>query len=299
MHSFHLIPQALTAARGVVCSNGMFLRICSFLLVLFVSGGWCQQESENRGQETGSANQLAGQAKQQPDSSQSVSDTAKKTTTVEDQAKDTASANRPEAVVVKDSMSAAPASKRQDSTQPFLVIGFAPHIVYENVAVVEVGLDEYLSLKLQKWGDNVTGSGVAVGFLFPVRLSLLMAYYHAKATIHWAMPKDSTIVQTFLTGTNELRIGVPLIIYNVPFEYVPMIGMGLNNCAIGYFTSQGKIRGGGMEYYLFYMLGLTIRQPFHVSKRFYSMGLSLDFERALTCDDGTKQRLVFALLLGL
>ena len=293
MRSFHLIVQAFTAARGVASGNRRrrrFLRICLFLLVLSGSAGWCQQESEERRQETGSANQLTGQAELQPDTSpQALSETAKETTSAKDQSRDTSHANAPKALAAKDSLAAA----------PFLVIGFAPHIVYENVAVVEVGLDEYLSLKLQKWGDNVTGSGIAVGFLLPVRLSFLMAYYHAKATIHWAMPKDSSIVQTFLTGTNELRIGAPLIISNMPFEYVPMIGMGLNNCAIGYFNSQGKIRGGGMEYYLFYSLGLTIRQPFHISKRFYSMGLSMDFERALTCDDGTKQRLVFALLLGL
>jgi hypothetical protein len=293
MRSLHLIVQALTEAAGVARGNRRrrrrFLCICWFLLVLGGSAVWCQQESEERRQETGSANQLTGQAELQPDSSKALSETAKKTTSAKDQAGDTSHANAPKALAAKDSVAAA----------PFLVIGFAPHIVYENVAVVEIGLDEYLSVKLQKWGDNVTGSGIAVGFLLPVRLSFLMAYYHAKATIHWAMPKDSSIVQTFLTGTNELRIGAPLIIYNVPFEYVPMIGLGLNNCAIGYFSSQGKIRGGGMEYYLFYSVGLTIRQPFHVSKRFYSMGLSMDFERALTCDDGTKQRLVFALLLGL
>ena len=255
MHSFHLIPRAFTATRGVVNINSMFLRFCSFLLVLFVSGGWCQQ--------------------------------------------DTASADTSKAVPAKDSMSAGLASKSQDSTLPFLIIGFTPHILYENIAAVEVGLDEYLSIGPQKWGDNITGSGIAFGFLFPVKLSFLMVYYHVKATIHWAVPKDSTVVQTLLTGTNELRIGEPLTIYNMPFEYIPMIGIGLNNCAIGYATAQGRIRGGGMEYFFSYTISLTIRQPFHISKRFYSMGLSIDFEKAFTWDDNTKQRLVFALLLGL
>jgi hypothetical protein len=145
----------------------------------------------------------------------------------------------------------------------------------------------------------VGGSGVAVGFLFPLKIPFAMLYYHAKATFHWAVPNDTAILMALITATNEIRLGVPFTIQNIPFEYSPMAGIGLDNAVIGYTNLRGNVRGGYVEYYLHYMLGISIRQPFYVKKRCYSMGLSVDFERAFAFDEETKQRLVVALLLGL
>ena len=187
----------------------------------------------------------------------------------------------------------------RDTSQAPSVIRTPQHLSYESLVVIEVALNEYLSSKTKLQQFDVGGSGVAVGLLFPLKIPFAMLYYHAKATFHWAVPNDTAILMALITATNEIRLGVPFTIQNIPFEYSPMAGIGLDNAVIGYTNLRGNVRGGYVEYYFHYMLGISIRQPFYIKKRCYSMGLSVDFERAFSFDDATKQRLVVALLLGL
>lgn len=295
----HLFKRELKDPRT---SCGEFLLISAMLTFSFVTCAHAQQESDS----TEPRLELPAENTREPGArntsrQQTLDDSLHGLMTTTGQNPDSAAAAlSPSDSARKDSILSllGPGTDRDTSQAPS-VIRTPRQLSYESMVVIEVALNEYLSSKTKMQHYDVGGSGVAVGFLFPLKIPFAMLYYHAKATFHWAVPDTAAILNTLITATNEIRLGVPFTIQNIPFEYSPMAGIGLNNAVIGYTNAGGNIRGGYVEYYFHYMLGISIRQPFYIKKQCYSMGLTADFERAFAYEDATKQRLVAALLLGL
>ncbi len=264
--------------------------VAAWLCILFgnfvVAGPnvWCQPESSHA-------------ESSPPDAGRQV-DTASNPAAGSNIVKDTVTAARAAADAANDSVLAALATGNQDITHGAVKMGRVKEFEYENKIVLEVGLNEYFASQAQKWSFNVGGSGTAAGLLFPIKVPFAILYYHVKASFHWAVPQDTSVVTVLLTGINELRVGAPFTIQGMPFEYIPTFGIGLDNSVLAYATTVGNIRGGAEDYYFNYTLGLIIRQPFHVMNLFYSLGLNLDFERAFNCNDDTMQRIAVSILLG-
>ncbi len=254
------------------------------------SGGKWKQRAAGGSDDQGQAQENSGTLHTLSDSlhtlmnaDQRISDTAAAAATSDSLPADTGSANLS-------------ASKR-DTANAFIRI--PPRLSYESSMVLEIALNQYFASKADELVYNVGSSGLAVGLLFPVKFPYAMVYYHVKGTFHWAVPKDTAIVMAMLTATNEIRLGVPLTFRNIPFEYSPMVGIGINNAAVAYTNRGGNIRGGGVEYYFHYTVGLAVRQPIYVASTVYSMGFSVDYEQGFTVDANTKQRLVVALIIGI
>jgi hypothetical protein len=190
--------------------------------------------------------------------------------------------------------------KSTDSTKGNIISIIAnPNERYENIIVIEIGENIYLQSQSRFVRYDVGGAGFLIGFLVPIRIPYVLTYYHAKATFHRAVVMKEDVVDTYITATNELRFGKSLLIKNIPFEYTPVFGVGYNNGIVIYRDYNGKLRGGETHYFFNYTIGLCIRQPFLIEKRYYTLGLSATYERAFTPDEDTKQRLVFSLLFGL
>jgi hypothetical protein len=199
----------------------------------------------------------------------------------------------------KNWISAFVAYKGMDSSESFLNIIANPMFSVENSIVIEIGENIYLQSKTTFVRYIVGGAGFTGGILLPIKVPQVLVYFHAKASFHRAVPNGETEVMTYITATNELRVGKSILIKNIPFEYIPIVGGGYNNGVIVVRWPDGKLRGWDTHYFWHYMLGLEVRQPFVIKTRLYTLGLCMSYEQALIDDEDTKKRLDFSLLLGL
>lgn len=170
--------------------------------------------------------------------------------------------------------------------------------IWEDVGILQIGEDFYLSGKSKFALRYKIGTvGFLAGIYLPIRIPGTLIYYNARATFHKAVAEQGTM--TLATATNELRGGFPLLIKNIPFEYIPCIGIGYNNTVIIYNDPKQGVRGWDTHYYWHYAIGFTVRQPIIFKHRYSSLGITTSYERSFVFKEQTDQRLVLAFLIGL
>jgi hypothetical protein len=169
--------------------------------------------------------------------------------------------------------------------------------IWEDFGILQIGEEFFLTGRSKFQERYVNGNiGFIAGLMLPMRIPGTQIYYNARASFHKSVADTETSMLT--TATNEIRGGVPLLIKDFPFEYIPMIGIGFNNAVILRTIKNLGLVGFNTHYYWHYSMGLTVRQPLIFKRRYSSLGLSLCFERAFVFKEQTDQRLVLILLIG-
>jgi hypothetical protein len=172
-------------------------------------------------------------------------------------------------------------------------------ILREKGISVEIGMNTYPAALPKFYSDTIGVVGLPIGIMVPIRIPYIVSWVRIKAIFHSSTRRSTHIkTETYVTGTNEILVGKPFFIKNLPYEYTPVIGWGFNNGIILWNIWEKGFKGSETHYYSHYDLGLMVRNQYRVRDQVITGGVMLNWESSFFDPINVTKRINLSLILG-
>jgi hypothetical protein len=169
-------------------------------------------------------------------------------------------------------------------------------VIRENTGEFFLGENFYLKHDPRFDHNHISISGTVVGIALPIRVPYVIMHYEVKAYFHQAILDDLSL--TYLNGANEIVVGKAIAWGKVPLEFAPEAGIGFDNGITTLMVNNVGIKGMETHYFWFSAFGLAVRIVIPGEKFRFLSGILINYERAFTVDEDTKQRINIRIIAG-
>lgn len=162
---------------------------------------------------------------------------------------------------------------------------------------VELGMNTYPAIVPMFNKDTIGIAGLSLGIMVPIRLPYVVSWVRIKATFH-SSTHNPWKNRTYVTGTNEILVGKPFFIKNLPFEYTPVVGWGFNNGIILWNMWEKGFKGTETHYFSHYNIGLMVRNQYRAWNQVFTGGVMINWESSFFDPILVTKRINLSVLLG-
>jgi hypothetical protein len=213
----------------------------------------------------------------------------------------TRAGRRPEIVqdtTVKDTVK--PASSLADWATTWLRFGSHTDTAYAKMASLQIGFNFYFKNPTIFIPDTVKNMGIAIALGVPVRIPYVVSWANVKLLVHGMNFVHLKNPGNYISIINELNIGKNFVLLGQPLEYIPHVGLGIDNgIAAGAVSNTNSApKFYQVHYYMHLNVGLIARKQIELYGINANVGLTLNYEVAFVNNKGedTKQRVNISLI---
>jgi hypothetical protein len=170
-------------------------------------------------------------------------------------------------------------------------------IIREKGITLELGVNVYPTANPYFYRDDIGNIGLPLGIMVPIRIPYIVSWVRIKAIFHGSH-RPGLVNRSYLTGTNEILIGKPFFIKDLPFEYTPVVGWGFNNALLISNLWAKGFKGTETHYYSHYDVGLLVRNQYRLLNQIVTGGVMLNWESGFFAKENTTKRINCSLLIG-
>ena len=182
--------------------------------------------------------------------------------------------------------------KEEDPFLSWIKTNISSDTTRDKIGGIELGMNFYMKRQVRYIHYYISNVGFKFGFIFPVHVPYLVSYLKITTFFHRAETVwNDSIGKLYLTASNELIIGKNFHVKDHPFEYIPFFGYGFSNGIALFNLGALGVKGYQTHYFQFWDIGIMVRRRIVYKTYNFSVGVSINFERAFVADEDTKTRL--------